>query len=341
MGGIPKKRTLIKLSICISTRNRADYLPETLLSILSQCTDEVEVVVLDGASTDDTVAVVSRLATRYPNLRCVESTENGGIDVDFDRCVVAARGRHCWLFSDDDLFVPGAIARVLLALADDPTVLLVDAAVHGPDLVRCYERKRLGFTGERVYREGDGATFLRDCAQHISFIGVVIVRRDFWLSRDRASYFGSFFVHVGVIFQAPVPGHVRVLGAPLVVSRFGLASWNARAFEIWMYKWPDLIWSFDWLPESARAHVTPRRPWQLARRMLLMRAFGAFGPAEYAKLLDARHPSGPQRVVPWIAARTPGALAYGLARTALLIRNPNEMMHVVLDASPYRWGPKW
>ncbi|MBS0570647.1 MAG: glycosyltransferase, partial [Proteobacteria bacterium] len=48
---------MIKLSLCIATRNRGDFIGETLQSIAVQCDkyrEDVEIVVLDGASTDNT-----------------------------------------------------------------------------------------------------------------------------------------------------------------------------------------------------------------------------------------------------------------------------------------------
>ncbi|HSC88682.1 MAG TPA: glycosyltransferase, partial [Polyangiaceae bacterium] len=75
------------ISICISTRNRASLLVETLASILEQASESTEIVVLDGASTDDTLARVLEVSLRDSRVRLVESTENGGIDVDYDRAV--------------------------------------------------------------------------------------------------------------------------------------------------------------------------------------------------------------------------------------------------------------
>ena len=80
-----------RLSVCITTRNREAYIAETLESILSQCPPEVEVVVVDGASTDGTVAVVRGVASRYPQLRLLTPAENSGLDADFDKAVQAAQ----------------------------------------------------------------------------------------------------------------------------------------------------------------------------------------------------------------------------------------------------------
>ena len=48
----------IRLSICIPTYNFGEFIGATLQSIIKQATDEVEIVVVDGASTDNTAEVV-------------------------------------------------------------------------------------------------------------------------------------------------------------------------------------------------------------------------------------------------------------------------------------------
>ena len=106
----------IKISICIATRNRGAFIAETLGSIIAQATDQVEIVVLDGASTDDTGEVVRQYQERFPRLRYVRQEMNMGVDRDFATAVDLAIGEYCWLFSDDDLLKPGAIQAVLDAI---------------------------------------------------------------------------------------------------------------------------------------------------------------------------------------------------------------------------------
>jgi len=59
----------IKLSICIPTYNRAAFLGEALDSVIRQATDEVEIVVSDNASTDNTEALVREYQARFPRIR--------------------------------------------------------------------------------------------------------------------------------------------------------------------------------------------------------------------------------------------------------------------------------
>src|SRR3990172_8001177 len=106
--GVPRP----KLSVCIATFKRATFIGETLESILGQVEPGVEVVVVDGASPDDTEEVVRRLAVAHSGLRYHREPVNSGVDADYDKAVGYAQGEYCWLMTDDDVLVPGAIARV-------------------------------------------------------------------------------------------------------------------------------------------------------------------------------------------------------------------------------------
>lgn len=296
----------MRLSICMATLNRAAFIGETLDSIVAQLVEGVEIVIVDGASTDDTAAVVGGYAERFPALRYIREDKNSGIDADYDKAVGYARGDYCWLMTDDDTLVPGALARVLAVLAEAPDLVIVDAGVHGVDLARPLQPARLGFAGRRDYRAGDTDALLGDTGDALSFIGGVVVRRSLWLERDRVRYFGSLFVHVGAIFQAPV-AHAIVLGEPLVTIRLGNQMWSARSFEIWMLKWPDLIWSFT-ASDAAKQRVTAREPWRNARLLFSYRANGAYSLAEYRRFF-ANRGVGWWRAVMIAIAVFPGRLA--------------------------------
>ena len=310
---------MISLSICIATFKRADVIGETLASILPQLTGAVEVVVLDGASPDNTADVVGQFAAANSNVRYMRAETNSGIDADFDRAVAEARGQHCWLFSDDDTLVPGAIAAVLAELgASDPDLLVVDAEVRDRDLDGVFEHRRLAFSGRRQYDEGDQDRMLADLGDGLSFIGCAIIRRDIWMARERPTYYGSLFIHVGVLFQAPLT-RVVALGAPLIRIRIGNAMWTARGFQIWMFLWPDLIWSFAGFSDAAKAAVVPREPWRQLQKLLVWRAHGVFGAQEYRDHLRSRT-VGVRALLTKIIAVLPGSAAHVLVVVLLALR---------------------
>jgi abequosyltransferase len=274
-----------RLSLCIATFNRGAFIGATLDSIISQATDEVEIVVVDGASSDDTEQVVRGRQQVFARLNYIRLAAKGGVDQDYCRAVAAARGEYCWLMSDDDLLKPGAIQAVLQAAQRAYSLIVVNSELRTADLAQLIHSLRLPIRSDRIYGPEAHDRLLIEVAPYISFIGCVVIRRQLWLERDKASYIGSEFVHVGVVFQKPLPAASLVLAEPLITIRCGNASWSSRYFEIWMLKWPQLIWSFHQFPAAVRSQVCSFEPWRSAKVICVMRAKGFFSLSEYERWL--------------------------------------------------------
>jgi abequosyltransferase len=103
----------IKLSFCIPTYNFSNFIGETLESIISQATDEVEIVIVDGASTDSTPEVVSEYQKKFSRIRYLRRDKNMGVDIDMDKSIEIAEGEYCWLLSSDDKLKTGVIKRII------------------------------------------------------------------------------------------------------------------------------------------------------------------------------------------------------------------------------------
>jgi hypothetical protein len=107
------------------------------------------------------------------------------------------------------------------------------------------EPRRLQDATDSEFTPAQWDDFFIKTASYLSFIGCVVIKRALWLERDKDRYFGSLFIHVGVIFQRPMPEKILILADPLISIRYGNAKWQPQQFEIWMLKWPALLWSFD------------------------------------------------------------------------------------------------
>ena len=306
------------LSICIATFRRADFIAASLDSIVGQLDDRVELVVLDGASPDATESIVFVYASRHPQLRYRREPCNSGVDADYDKAVELATGRYCWLMTDDDIVLPGAVARILEALAKAPELLVLNAEVRTVNLDRVLQPRLLQVAADRHYGGAESEQMFVDLASHLKFIGAVVISRERWLARDRATYYGSLFVHVGVIFQAPALTSVRVLAEPVLVIRYGNAMWTARGFEIWMFLWPRLVWSFEAYSRRARARVTSAQPWRKPAKLGVHRALGGYSPAVYEKHISSMG-AGPAKSLAWLIARLPPAWANSIACLACLV----------------------
>jgi len=290
-----------KLSICIATYSRGGFIGETLDSILGQMPAGVELVVVDGASPDNTPEVMAQYLLRRPEVRYFREQENSGIDRDYDKAVCYARSEYCWLMTDDDLLRAGAVTRVIDSLHSNPDLVVVNSEVKSANFSTILDTSFLKFSNDREYGEEDAEKFFSEVASYLSFIGGVVIKRQLWLGRDRASYYGTLFVHVGVIFQYPPISRVKVIAEPLIIIRYGNAMWTARGFEIWMFKWPQLIWSFPDFPERSKSAITPREPWRLIKKLILYRAIGGYGTAQYQQFIAARAQGIPRRLYMVIA----------------------------------------
>ena len=116
-----------KLSVCISTYNRAEWLAVSLRNWAQQYPEpipDVELVVCDNASTDHTPQVVEPYLSRN-DFRYKRNAKNVGMLGNLRETAHHANGEYVWIIGDDDLLMPGAVRRVLDAIRKNPGIALV------------------------------------------------------------------------------------------------------------------------------------------------------------------------------------------------------------------------
>jgi abequosyltransferase len=308
----------IKLSFCIATLNRAAFIGATIESIISQATDEVEIVILDGASTDNTEQIVRLYQQKFPRLHYLRQETNMGVDRDYSRTVELANGEYCWFMSDDDILKPNAIQTVLSQAEQGYGLMIVNAEARTFDLSKVLDKQRLFISANRVYKSVDNNHLFVDTAHYLSFIGCVVIKRSLWNERTKEPYFGSLFVHVGVIFQSPLIEDTLVIAEPLIAIRQGNASWSTKAFEIWMFKWPNLIWSFPHYSDSDKSKVIAREPWRNLKTLFVYKAKGLFSPDAYHRLIESLCVSNSYKLTAKMIANLPEGLMSLLGAIYLL-----------------------
>jgi glycosyltransferase involved in cell wall biosynthesis len=123
----------VRVSAIIPTYNRAALLPRALESALSQTYEDLEIIVVDDGSTDDTPAVVDRFANRGRPLRYFKKP-NGGCASARNFGLQQATGQLIAFLDSDDEWLPTAIAAMadVLKISDasfvfSPNIEYVDA----------------------------------------------------------------------------------------------------------------------------------------------------------------------------------------------------------------------
>lgn len=273
------------LSICIATYNRASYIVSTLESILSQVIEEMEIVVVDGASTDGTEAIMNEFVKRSDKVRYFRLPQKGGVDQDYNKSVELAQGEMCWLFTDDDILKPGAITAVMNAISQGHSLIIVNAEIRNTDLSQSIQFRRMPFLTDTTYAEKDSERLFIDCADYLTFIGAVVIKKSIWMTRERERYYGTEFIHIGILFQQQLPGTSKVIAEPYIVIRYGNAQWESRRFNIWMFKWPKLIWSFTNISDKAKMQVVSPEPWRNIRALFVKRSDGEYNFQMYRQFL--------------------------------------------------------
>jgi glycosyltransferase involved in cell wall biosynthesis len=128
------------VSVIIPTYNRAGFLEKSVRSVLNQTYRNLECIVVDGASKDDSVAVLQRLAAEDPRLRFISEPDKGEIYA-VGKGMDLAKGDIMGWQASDDYYLPHAMETSVNFLLQHPEYIGVagDARYvdeHGTDLGR-------------------------------------------------------------------------------------------------------------------------------------------------------------------------------------------------------------
>ncbi len=117
-----------RVTIAVPVYNGADYIEAAVLSACAQTFADIEILVVDNDSTDDTVARVSAIAQTDPRVRLVCNETNVGMTGNFNRCLELAAGEYVKFLCADDLLDPDCTQRMLDAMLGAPGVAIVSCA---------------------------------------------------------------------------------------------------------------------------------------------------------------------------------------------------------------------
>ena len=122
----------INLSYVLTTFNKLPYLKEALQSLIKQCAEDEEIVVIDGKSNDGTAEYVESLFDRG-DIHQYKSEEDKGEGHGFNKGILMARGKIIKLLTDDDVFDFDAIKRCKDYMLEHPNIDFLNT--HGANCV--------------------------------------------------------------------------------------------------------------------------------------------------------------------------------------------------------------
>lgn len=107
-----------KVSVILPVYNRSASLEEACRSVLNQSYRDLELIVVDDASTEDLKPIIE--AIDDPRLRYIRHEKNGGAGVARNTGLAAAKHDLIAFQDSDDLWLPGKLARQVALLNDQP-----------------------------------------------------------------------------------------------------------------------------------------------------------------------------------------------------------------------------
>lgn len=108
------------ISVIVPNYNHAQFLPRSLNALLSQSVPPCEIIVVNDASTDNSLEVLASFAKRYPIIRILSNEQNCGVNRSVNRGLALARGKYVFLTAADDEAKPGLFEHSMRLLNAHP-----------------------------------------------------------------------------------------------------------------------------------------------------------------------------------------------------------------------------
>ena len=118
------------VSVVMCVYNGARYLEAAGESVLHQTLSDLEFLIIDDGSTDDTWAILTGLAARDARVRLIRSVRNTGITRSMNRLFALVRGKYINRHDADDISLPTRLAKQVAVLESQPAIGLVSCQVE-------------------------------------------------------------------------------------------------------------------------------------------------------------------------------------------------------------------
>ena len=211
------------LTIAIPTYNRRKTLEKTLNSVLSQITNEVELIVSDNASTDDTKIYMNKVLENHPYVKFFQNNINLGSDENFKLCMERATGKFVLILSDDDYLLDESISNILNIIKNNKNLSLIFLNSKG----FVHSDNKYSLTNSRINENVSILTdnknlLLKLVGSALLFISTTVYNKTLYKMIDHPQNFvGTSFWHTYVsFFVASLEKYnIYICGKPCIAAR--------------------------------------------------------------------------------------------------------------------------
>jgi glycosyltransferase involved in cell wall biosynthesis len=266
---------LARIDIAIPNYNYGRFLRACVESIYRQDTDDVRIIIIDNASSDDSVAIARQLASRDPRIELCLRSENLGQHASFNAAVDWAQSDYFVILCSDDWLADGALAKAVRALDRHPQAhLAFGRALYSDGSTPALPDGGAVSEHERVW---SGLGFLRACCEkgrNLIDGPLAVVRTS---AQKRAGYFREDLPHTddmemwmrfailgAIVEMGSVQSIVRLHGSNQSAVVSNVHHWNIvseAAFEAFFSGYGRNLPQARELLRIARRNLSDRAYW--------------------------------------------------------------------------------
>ena len=220
------------LSIAIPTYNHSKFLKDLLDSILSQLAKDVEIVVSDNCSPDETQELVNEYKIKCPNIKYFRNEINLGFDRNFINCVRRARGDYVWIIGDDDRLAPGAIEYIKKIIKNQsPGLIYINSRYFNINFKNPFPNPTVTkLISDYKFKSADEC--FRTLGALLGFISAVVAQRKIMSDaikdeNNYSSYLGGGYVNFYFVIVALTKKFSYFVAYPFIEARSG-NSWASE-----------------------------------------------------------------------------------------------------------------
>jgi glycosyltransferase involved in cell wall biosynthesis len=215
------------VSVCIPVYNGEPYIGRAIESVLDQTLADFELVVVDNASTDRTLEIVSGFSDT--RLRVIRNPENIGAAANWNRALELAQGGYFKLLCADDWLYPTCLERQVAALAADESRRVA---------IVCCGRDVVGQSGRRLATRSFGRAgvvggctavrrIVRSGTNPIGEPAAVLTRTDWAREVGGFERDGTYVIDVDLWIRLLARGGLCAIEEPLAAFRLAPGSWSS------------------------------------------------------------------------------------------------------------------
>jgi glycosyltransferase involved in cell wall biosynthesis len=149
------------VSIVLPTYNGAMFLHQSILSCLNQTYKNIELIIVDDASNDETLAIIERFQRKDTRIHVIRHKENRKLPGALNSGFLVAKGQYLTWTSDDNFYSPDAIGEMVAVLENNPEIDVVYADHFNIDSNgQILHVSSVGAIGDLIFYNCIGACFL-------------------------------------------------------------------------------------------------------------------------------------------------------------------------------------